>query len=56
MWMHASCSVMILQRSLAAEPLYEQVVHTAGVSILATSEDPFLRFAKTQRLPDSLAP
>jgi hypothetical protein len=41
---------------IAAETLYEQMVHVDGVSIPATAEDPFLRFAKTQRLPESLAP
>jgi hypothetical protein len=54
--MHAVFSELILHLSLAAEPLYEQLVHTDGMSIPATAEDPFLRFAKTQRLPDSLAP
>ena len=47
---------MIVNCSLRAESLYEQTAHTAGISIPATTEDPFLRFAKTQRLPDTLAP
>ena len=50
------CNGMIVNCSLHSELLYEQTVHTAGISIPATTEDPFLRFARTQRLPDTLAP
>lgn len=45
-----------LDRCFAAEPLYEQSIGVNGTKIAATTENPFLRFAKTQRLPSNLAP
>lgn len=53
---HHACILGLLIRVCSAEALYEHTLNTNGVTIAASAEDPFLRFAKTQRLSESLAP